>query len=75
MTTFTRGGHGYAEEEGLAGLGVPQQAGSDEGARMSHGEMAQHGEMMGAPGIKHQPPSVSEGGGSCSSAGYSVMKM
>ena len=59
MTTFTRGGHGYGEEEGLAQMGAPHQAGYDEGARMSHGHHAQHPEMLGSSAILHsaQPQS------------------
>lgn len=59
MTKFTRGGHGYVEEEGLALHGVPQQAGSDEVARMEHGLQAQHPEMLGLPGKRYDPQGVS----------------
>ena len=59
VTTFTAGGHGYQEEEGLAPFGSPYHAGFDEGAISSRGELPQHAELFGAPGIQHQPPSVS----------------
>ena len=59
MITLTRSGHGYQEEGGVAQLGSPYHAGLDEGAMMSRGQMAQHGEIVGAPGIQHKPPTVS----------------
>ena len=50
MTTFTRGGHGYAEEEGLSSMASPQHAGYDDGAHLHHMDSAQQPEMTGAPG-------------------------
>ncbi len=59
MTKFTRGAHGYVEEEGLALQGTPQHPGYDEGARMEHGLTAQHPEMVGLPGKRYDPQGVS----------------
>lgn len=39
MTTFTPGGHGFGESEGLAMGGVPHQPDMGEGAGMSMGGM------------------------------------
>ena len=50
MTTFTRGGHGYAEEEGLSSMASPHHAGYDDGAHLHHMDSAQQPDMSGAPG-------------------------
>ncbi|CAI8034388.1 Talin-1 [Geodia barretti] len=57
VTTFTRGGHGYAEEEGLSSMASPHHAGYDDGAQLHHMDSAQQPDMSGAPGIRHQAPS------------------
>ena len=50
VTTFTRGGHGYADEEGLSSMASPHHAGYDEGAQLHHMDSAQQPDMSGAPG-------------------------
>ena len=50
VTTFTRGGHGYADEEGISSMASPQHAGYDDGAHLHHMDSAQQPEMSGAPG-------------------------
>ncbi len=51
ISTFTRGGHNYGEEEGISSSGVPQHARMDEGANFSHGGGIQHGDMSAATGM------------------------
>ena len=53
VTTFTRGGHGYAEEEGLSSMASPHHAGYDDGAQLHHMDSAQQPDMSGAPGTSH----------------------
>ena len=53
MTTFTRGGHGFGEEEGLTQMGAPQHAGFGDGAHMVAGGAAQQPEMSAAAGKWH----------------------
>ena len=50
MTTFTRGGHGYGEEEGLTQMGDPMHATGGEGAALHSGGSAQFPEMSAAAG-------------------------
>lgn len=51
MTTFTRGGHGFGEEEGLTQFGAPQHGSSEDGAYLHSGGAAQQPEMSAAAGM------------------------
>ena len=50
MTTFTRGRHGYGEEEGLTQMGAPHHASQEEGATLYGRGSAQHPETSAAAG-------------------------
>ena len=50
VTTFTRGGHGYADEEGLSSMASPQRPGYDEGANFHQMDSAQQPELSGPHG-------------------------